>query len=65
MKTGRDMNKWTGPENNIISDLSNNMNFKKIPINKTNLDVQVCVCVFDSVGEGEFFIIRGEILTQL
>lgn len=45
MKTGRDMNKWTGPENNIISDLSNNMNFKKIPINKTNLDVQVCVCV--------------------
>lgn len=43
------------------------MNFKEIPYNKTNLDVQVCVClcVFDSVGEGEFFIIRGGILKQL
>lgn len=61
MKTGRDMNKWTGPENNIISDLSNNMNFKKIPINKTNLDVQVCVCLIvwgkgNSLSLGEKFL---------
>lgn len=57
MKTGRKMNEWTGPKKQHISDLSNHMNFKKIPYNETNLDVQVCVCVFDTVGEGEFFII--------
>lgn len=45
MKTGRNMNKWTGPKKQHISDLSNHMNFKKIPYNETNLDVQVCVCV--------------------
>lgn len=48
-----------------ISDLSNHMNFKKIPYNETNLNVQVCVCVFDTVGEGEFFIIKGDIFKQL
>lgn len=41
------------------------MNFKKIPFNETNLNVQVCVCVFDTVGEGEFFIIKGDIFKQL
>lgn len=25
----------------------------------------VCVCVFDTVGEGEFFIIKGDIFKQL
>lgn len=45
MKTGRNMNKWTGPKKQHISDLSNHMNFKKIPYNETNLEVQVCVCV--------------------
>lgn len=61
------MNKWTGPKKKHISDLSNHMNFKKIPYNETNLDVQVCVCVcvFDTVGEGEFFIIKGDIFKQL
>lgn len=48
-----------------ISDLSNHMNFKKIPYNETNLNVQVCVCVFDTVGGGEFFIIKGDIPKQL
>lgn len=65
MKTGRNMNKWTGPKKQHISDLSNHMNFKKIPFNETNLNVQVCVCVFDTVGEGEFFIIKGDIFKQL
>lgn len=65
MKTGRKMNKWTGPKKQHISDLSNHMNFKKIPYNETNLDVQVCVCVYLILwGKGNSLSFRGIFLNN-
>lgn len=66
MKTGRNMNKWTGPKKQHISDLSNHMNSRKSYITKQIWMCKcVCVCVFDTVGGGEFFIIKGDIFKQL